>query len=458
MSDTGAPPFIIRSRRVVLSPTQAPSAAALFIEDGKIAQVLDFNRTTPLPLLDVGDSVLMAGIVDTHAHINEPGRTEWEGFRTATRAAAAGGITTVLDMPLNSIPPTTTLAALHRKSTEATGQCTIDYGFWGGLIPGNAAELEPMIRAGIWGFKAFLCESGVDEFPMADEATLRQGMAVLAKRGVPLLVHAELCPTTLASSKSTNPRRYQDYLASRPALWEVEAVRLMIRLVRETRCPVHIVHLSASDALADLTAARSEGLPITVETCPHYLALKAEDIADGATHFKCAPPIRDALNQNNLWAALEAGHIDLIVSDHSPCTPGLKQLESGDFANAWGGISGLQFSLPVVWTAMKRRHLPLQNLARWMCLGPARMAGLEERKGTLAAGKDADLVVWDPEGSFVATAENTFHRHSLTPYAGQALYGKVEMTFVRGVCVYADGRFPTEPGGTELSRFAEEGK
>ncbi len=456
MSDSETYPFVLRSRRVLLSPTQAPSPAALTIEDGKITQVQNFDLTTSHALLDVGDSLVMAGIVDTHAHINEPGRTEWEGFRTATRAAAAGGITTVLDMPLNSIPPTTTLANLKTKAAAAAGQCTIDYGFWGGLIPGNTAELEPMIRKGIWGFKAFLCESGVDEFPMAREADLRAGMAVLAKHGVPLLVHAELCGTAPASASS--PRSYQGYLDSRPAAWEVEAIRLMIRLVRETNCAVHIVHLSAADALPDLTKARSEGLPITVETCPHYLALKAEDIADGATHFKCAPPIRDASNQDRLWAALAAGHIDQIVSDHSPCTPKLKEIESGHFEKAWGGIAGLQFSLPVVWTEMRRRKLPVQNLARWMSLAPARMAGLEEKKGTLAPGKDADLVVWDPDAAFVPTPETVLHRHSLTPYSGRTLYGRVEMTFLRGVCIFEEGRFPGEPLGREVSRSAEESR
>lgn len=446
-------PFLIRSKRVILSPDKPAAPASLLIEAGEVVEVLDFAFPTRYALLDVGDSVLMAGVVDTHAHINEPGRTDWEGFRSATRAAAAGGITTVFDMPLNSIPPTTTLEAFQLKSKEARKQGSIDYGLWGGVIPGNLDELGPMIQEGIWGFKAFLCESGVDEFPMVTEKELRPAMEILAEGDVPLLVHAELCSAVAATGPA---RSYQAYLDSRPAKWEVDAIRMMIRLCRETKCRVHIVHLSAADALPDIAAAKAEGLPFTVETCPHYLTLKAEDIADGETHFKCAPPIRDAANQDKLWAGLLAGTIDQIVSDHSPCTPALKKKETGSFPDAWGGISGLQFSLSAVWTEMHRRAIPMEKLTGWMSQAPAGLAKVGDRKGTLAKDHDADFIVWDPESEFTPTPDQVLHRHPVTPYTGRKLRGRVEMTFLRGVCIYENGMFPTGPMGGELRRPVEE--
>ncbi len=446
-------PFLIRSKRVMTDPDLPPGPASILVEDGEIVEVLDFNFPTRYAMLDVGESVLMAGIVDTHAHINEPGRTDWEGFRTATRAAAAGGITTVLDMPLNSIPPTTTLAAFKTKSQEARKQCSVDFGLWGGVIPGNLSELEPMIREGIWGFKTFLCESGVDEFPMTREPELRAAMAVLADHDVPLLVHAELCTPVTAGGDA---RTYKHYLDSRPAIFEVEAIRMMIRLCRETKCRVHIVHLSAAEALPDIASAKAEGLRFTVETCPHYLALRAEDIADGDTHFKCAPPIRGSANQDKLWEGLKAGTIDQIVSDHSPCTPELKKKETGDFDKAWGGIAGLQFSLPVVWTEMHRRGIPLERVTGWMSQATAKLANLDDRKGFLAKGKDADILVFDPEALLVPTPDRVLHKHPVTPYIGKALRGRVEMTFLRGVCVYDNGIFPIEPMGGELRRPGED--
>jgi allantoinase len=448
-------PYLLRSQRVCVSPDAAPEPACLAIEGGKIVGIVPFSGyPSGYQLLDFGESVVMAGVVDTHAHINEPGRTEWEGFETACRAAASGGITTVIDMPLNSIPPTTTVAALEAKSQAARGKCAIDYGFWGGVIPGNLAELGPLVDKGVWGFKAFLCESGVEEFPMSREPDLRAAMEVLSKRGVPLLVHAELdlgAPETAAPEA----RRYSSYLASRPSRWEVEAIRLMIRLCRETKCAVHVVHLSASEALPDLAAARAEGLQITVETCPHYLTLRAEEIADGATHFKCAPPIRGKENQDKLWAGLESGVIDQIVSDHSPCTPALKRLQEGHFGEAWGGIAGLQFSLPVVWTEMKRRGYPVQKLTRWMSEAPARLLGLGDKKGSLAPGHDADIVVWSPEEEFTVEPSRIRHRHSLTPYEGKRLSGVVEATYLRGVCLYESGQLTAESAGEELRRPGE---
>ena len=377
--------------------------------------------------------------------------TEWEGFSTATRAAAAGGVTTLLDMPLNSIPPTTTLEAFKIKSKEAAGKCSVDYGFWGGVIPGNLSELEPMLGAGVWGFKAFMCDSGVEEFPLSPENVLHDAMKVLARCKAPLLVHAEVEQAS-APSIVKDPRDYQSYLDSRPAGWEVAAVRLIIRLARNTGCSVHIVHLSAAEAIKDIVEAKSSGVAVSVETCPHYLTLHAEEIPTGATAFKCAPPIREKANQDQLWEGLKSGQIDFIVSDHSPCTPKLKQLESGDFGKAWGGIAGLQFSLPLVWTAMRQRGLPLQLLTRWMSIETSRRVGLAGYKGSLTVGKDADFVVWNPESSFVVRPEQVLHRHSVTPYSGKTLYGVIDNTFVRGISVYDKGQFQPSPMGQELRR------
>jgi allantoinase len=444
-------PFVIRSRRVLLGSEGEPAPAAVVIEGGKVARTLPYNDVPAgLPVVEGGGQVLMPGIVDTHAHINEPGRTDWEGFQTATRAAAAGGITTVIDMPLNSIPATTSLAALRLKAETAQGQCAIDYGFWGGVIPGNAGELEPMVRAGALGFKAFLIESGVDEFPMSREADLRQAMPILARLDVPLLVHAELDG---GSAPELRSRSYQAYLESRPRSWESSAIRMMIRLARETGCAVHIVHLSAADALEDIRRARTEGVPITVETCPHYLHFEAERIPEGATQFKCAPPIREHENRERLWQGLFEGLIDLVVSDHSPCIPHLKTLETGDFGRAWGGIAGLQFSLPVVWTGMTRRGRGLRELATWMSARTARFAGLADRKGRIAAGFDADLVLWEPERSMRVERPMVLHKHDLTPYEGAELRGRVTHTWVGGTLVQENGKFgPGAPSGKQVRR------
>ncbi len=444
--------FSIRSRRTLVGLEGDPRPAALAIRDGTIAEISAYEAPAAgLPLVEGGDQVLMAGIFDTHAHINEPGRTDWEGFLTATRAAAAGGITTVVDMPLNSIPATTTLAALRVKMETAAGKCAIDYGFWGGVVPGNAAELEPMVRAGVLGFKCFLIESGVDEFPMAREADLRIAMPILARLGVPLLVHAELDCGSL--STDAGERDYRGYLESRPPKWEVEAIRMMIGLARETGCAVHIVHLSAADALADIRAARAAGVPITVETCPHYLYFEAESIPAGATQYKCAPPIREHANRERLWAGLLEGSIDFIVSDHSPCTPALKALDTGNFERAWGGISGLQFSLPVVWTEMKRRGLSLRQLSTWMSARTARFAGRGDRNGRLAVGYRADLLLWSPEATFRLDRAMIKHRHNITPYEGREFHGQVSRTYVRGISVFENGIFTSAtPAGKRIDR------
>nr|WP_275939323.1 allantoinase AllB [Polyangium spumosum] len=437
----------MKSRRVVLP--DGVREAAIAIRGERIAAVLDASAVPPgARTIDVGDRVIMPGLVDTHAHINEPGRTEWEGFETATRACAAGGITTVVDMPLNSIPVTTTRAALDEKRHASAGRTWVDHGFWGGVVPGNERELEPLVEAGALGFKAFLVHSGIDDFPMAAEDDLRRAMPILARLSVPLLVHAELEDDTPAPAG--DPRSYATYLASRPAAWEERAVRRMIDLCRTYGGPVHVVHLSAAGALEDAGRARAEGLPFSIETCPHYLLLAAEEVPEGHTEYKCAPPIRERDNRERLWSALVSGAIDLVVSDHSPCTPRLKLPEEGDFLRAWGGIASLQLGLSLVWTEAEKRGATLSDLARWMCEAPARLAGLSHKKGRIAPGLDADLVVWDPEATFVVEPSILRHRHPVTPYLGRTLRGEVKRTILRGQTVYEDGVVRDEPLGVPL--------
>ncbi len=440
---------VLRGERVVTDTGVRP--AAVVVRGGKVAAVVGPTEIpSGLPVTDVGPKVLMPGVVDSHAHINEPGRTEWEGFETATRAAADGGITTVVDMPLNSIPATTSLAALRTKTAAAEGHCAIDHGFWGGVIPGNTDELEAMIDAGVTGFKCFLIQSGVDEFPHVTREDLERAMPVLARRGVPLIVHAEM--TDAEGQPEGDTRTYQSYLASRPRQWEDDAIRMMVELCRRHGGPVHIVHLSSSDALKDIAAAKAEGLPFTVETCPHYLTFDAEHIPDGATWFKCAPPIRESENRERLWEGLARGHIDMVVSDHSPCTPALKHLEHGDFGKAWGGIASLQFSLPAVWTGMRARGHGLEQLVRWMCHAPAKLTGLTGQKGSLTPGADADFLVFDPDAPFTPDASGVLHRHKLTPYAGRPLVGVVEQTWVRGQKVHERGAPAPAPTGQWIRR------
>ena len=447
--------FIV-SRRVVLPTGIAP--AAVRIEAGRIAAVLapdavPAEAAAGGDVLDVGDAVLMPGVVDTHVHLNEPGRTEWEGFETATRAAAAGGITTVCDMPLNSIPVTTTAAALRTKVDAVSTHAWVDWALWGGVVPGNAPDLEALLAAGALGAKCFLVHSGIDEFPDVTEADLDLAMPILARHGAVLLVHAEV-PGPIAAAEpaaaTARPDEYRRWLASRPPACEDDAVAMMIRLAERHHCRTHIVHLSSASALPLLAAARARGVPITVETCGHYLTFASEDIADGQTHFKCAPPIRERANREALWQGLRAGTIDLVVSDHSPCTPALKALESGDFHAAWGGISGLQLALSVVWTGAAAHGFDLSQLTEWMCAAPARLAGLGGRKGSITVGADADLVVFHPERTQRVDPAHIHHRHRLTPYAGCDLRGVVGMTFLRGERVFHDGQFPAAPLGQRL--------
>ncbi len=427
--------WTIRSRRVVLPGGMAP--ASIRIRDGVIQGTGPFQAAADE---DVGELVIMPGLVDTHVHINEPGRTEWEGFFSATRAAAAGGITTIIDMPLNSIPATTSVDAFHQKTAAAQDQCWVDVGFWGGVVPGNSAELQPLLHAGCFGFKCFLTPSGVDEFQYLQRTELRQGMIELSRMGACLLVHAEL-PEFIRCASGTG-RAYSDYLNSRPKMAEDAAIELLLRLARETGCAIHIVHLSSTDSLPALCAARKQKLPVTVETCPHYLALRAEEIADGATEFKCAPPIREAANREALWDALRNGTIDMIASDHSPSPPEMKCKATGDFFAAWGGIASLQLALPVVWTEAAAQGFAIDDIARWMASGPAKMAGLSGKKGSIAPGCDADLVLWNPVEEFMVDPEVLHHRHKLTPYAGRRLCGVVKKTYLRGQPVLS-GKTPS---------------
>lgn len=435
--------MIIRSRRVVTSNGIRP--AAVQCENEKIVDVREWDDTYDV---DAGDLVVMPGLVDSHVHVNEPGRTEWEGYETATRAAAAGGVTTIVDMPLNSIPATTTLEAFEEKLAAADRKCSVDVAFWGGVVPGNVDELEPLVRRGVRGFKCFLIHSGVDEFPHVTAEDLRIAMPEIARLDSVLLVHAELEQSVSAEH---DHRAYSTFLRSRPRSMEDAAIALMIDLCRETGARVHIVHHSSSDSLDALRNARAEGLPITVETCPHYLTFAAEEIADGATHFKCCPPVRERENREKLWEAVRDGTIDMIVSDHSPCTPELKSRDAGDFMEAWGGISALQFSLPVMWTNFRPRGFDLTDLTRLMCEAPAKLAGLEARKGKLAPGFDADVVIWDPDAAFTVNPELVYHRHKLTPYSGREVHGRVEAVYVRGGQVYNRGVFATEPAGNLIT-------
>lgn len=444
--------LIIRSRRV--ATPESVSAAAVHIRDGIITNLTEWHDVPDnTPIADAGDAVVMAGLVDAHVHVNEPGRTEWEGFETATRAAAAGGVTTLVDMPLNSIPPTTTLNGFAEKLAAAAGQCWIDTAFWGGVIPGNTKELEPLLKAGVRGFKCFLIHSGVDEFPHVTKTNLLEAMPEMARLNSVLLVHAEL-PEQIESAAGElkgSPQSYQTFLESRPRASENDAVELIVNLCRETGARVHIVHHSSSDALPLLKRAKREGLPLTVETCPHYLTFAAEEIPDGATYFKCCPPVRERENREKLWTALADGTIDMIVSDHSPCTPNLKLPETGDFLEAWGGIAALQFSLPAIWTNLQKRGFGLTELTRWMSAAPAKLAGLDKRKGKLAAGYDADVVIFQPEKEFEVVPEIIEFKNKLTPYAGMNLRGVVEATYVRGVKVYEHGRFAEKASGELLT-------
>jgi allantoinase len=439
--------LVVRAQRVVTAAGEVAGCVA--VRDGRVAAVepLAAGLSGELTVTLADDEVLLPGLVDTHVHVNEPGRTEWEGFASATRAAAAGGITCVVDMPLNSVPPTVEVAALEAKRKAAEGQVHVDVGFWGGAIPGNLGELRGLHDAGVVGFKGFLVPSGVEEFPHLRADELERHLEVLAGCPALLAVHAEDA-RAVARASAARGRRYADFLRSRPRGAENLAVAQLIELARWTGARVHVLHLSSSDALAMLGSARRDGVRVSAETCPHYLTFDAETIADGATQFKCCPPIREAENRELLWAGLAEGVIDLVVSDHSPCPPERKRLDLGDFGVAWGGVSSLQLSLPATWTAARARGHRLTDLVRWMAEGPAELAGLPG-KGRIAPGADADLVVFAPDEAFVVDPARLHHRHPLTPYAGRRLAGVVRATWLRGRPV--DGQ---EPTGALLARGA----
>lgn len=438
--------LVLRSTRVITP--EGTRAASIAVAGGRIAAVLPYDAPIPAGarLEDVGDHVVLPGLVDTHVHVNDPGRTEWEGFWTATRAAAAGGITTLLDMPLNSLPPTTTVGNLRTKQDVARPKAHVDTGFWGGAVPGNTEELRPLHDAGVFGFKCFLSPSGVEEFPELDQEQLARSMAEIAGFGGLLIVHAE-DPHRLAAAPQRQGPKYADFLASRPREAENTAIANLIAQAKRLDARVHVLHLSSADALPLIAAARTEGVRITVESCPHFLTLTAEEVPDGATEFKCCPPIREAANQDALWQGLADGTIDCVVSDHSPCTGDLK---TADFSSAWGGISSLQLGLPAVWTEARRRGHTLEDVARWMSAAPARLAGLT-RKGALEAGRDADFTVLAPDETFTVDPAELHHRNQVTAYAGKTLHGVVKSTWLRGKRIVENGTL-AEPTGRLLER------
>jgi allantoinase len=449
----------VSNRVMTLSGTRA---AALVVEGGTIRAVCAAQELAGLGIAaddvqDLGDLAILPGLVDTHVHINEPGRTEWEGFHTATRAAAAGGYTTLIDMPLNCLPETTTVAALEAKREAAAGQCFVDWMSWGGAVADNQAHILPLARAGVPGYKCFLIYPGCDGFTMIDQQQLEASLPAIAESGLPLLVHAELAgpiDRAMTMVRDADWRKYVTYLASRPDEAELAAIRLMIRLCRQYKFRLHIVHLATAQALDLLRDARAEGLPVTVESCPHYLHFAAEDIPDGATEFKCAPPIRSQENREALWEGLREGVIDMIVTDHSPCPPAMKrrldQNGEGRFDLAWGGIASLSVALPVIWSECRARGLSLDHLARWMSSAPAALAGIGDQAGALAAGRDANFVIFDPDAESTIAVENLHFRHPVSPYLGETLHGVVQATYLRGDAVFREGGLTKTPRGREL--------
>ena len=426
--------------------------ATILIRAGKIEDIVPGKIESPdFFIEDVGDLVVMPGIIDSHVHINEPGRTEWEGFETATKSAIAGGITTLVDMPLNAAPVTTSAHAFQEKVKSTEGKLYCNCGFWGGIVPENANKLEELIETGVLGIKAFLTHSGIDDFPNVTIDDLKIGMPIIAKYNIPLLAHAEIDEYHEGiEALKNNPTNYIAYLNSRPKIWEDKAVELMIKLCEEFECRVHIVHLSSANSIAQIQAAKAKGLSITVETCPQYLYFNAEDIPNNNTLFKCAPPIRERENNEKLWDALKSGIIDFIVTDHSPATPELKKIETGNLKEAWGGIASLQFSLPIVWTVAKKKGFTLSEIAKLMSSNIAKFIGYENSKGQLKKGYDADIVVWDPEQSFVVEKADIHYRHKISPYIGEHLFGVVKQTYVTGKKVYENGKFVSSPQGKIL--------
>jgi allantoinase len=449
-----------RSTRILLPDGVAP--ATLLVEEGRIRAISGWSELPQgAPVHDCGNRLLLPGLVDPHVHINEPGRTEWEGFATATRAAAFGGVTTLIDMPLNCEPETINVEGLAAKRSAAQGKAWVDWASWGGVVRGNSDKLLPLVHAGVPGFKCFMIHSGIDGFAWVNEADLRLALERLHPTGLPLLVHAEVAGPVEAATKALNAngadwRNYSTYLASRPDAAEVEAIALLVRLCEEFNTRIHVVHLASADALPLLVKARERGLPITAETCTHYLWFAAEDIPDGATEHKCAPPIRTAGNREALWSALERGTIDMVTTDHSPCIPAMKQSRlrggEGRWDCAWGGISTMGLALPVLWTAMHKHGIGVERIGNWMGSAPAKLAGLTGQKGTIAVGADADFAVFDPDAEWTVLSEDLHFRHRLSPYLGAKLRGRVKETWLRGEKVYLDGRFAADARGRELVR------
>ena len=435
--------FVLHSNRTIVDGEM--KNVSIVVKNGKIESVEEgLAEHKGMLMIDVVDKVLMPGVTDPHVHINEPGRTEWEGFNTATKAAIAGGITTLVDMPLNSSPVTTTVKAFEEKLLAAESNLHTNVGFWGGLVPGNVSEVEGLIAKGVLGFKAFLTHSGIDEYPNVTEEDLRKVMPIIARHHLPLLVHCELTDNQIPVTQ--NHQSYREYLASRPRHWEDNAIALMIRLCEEFNCRIHIVHLSSSESIQQIVAAKAKGLPLTVETAQHYLYFNAEDIPNQHTAFKCAPPIREKSNNDLLWQALKDGIIDFVATDHSPAPPDIKELESGDFTKAWGGISSIQFALPILWTAAKQRGCSIVDVSKWLCTNPTRLAGTGNYKGKIAKGYDADFIVFDDLQSFIVSEDSIHHRHKITPYNGETLFGVVEQTYLAGNKVYDKGMFVLNQG------------
>lgn len=440
--------LVIRAQHVITDIGDRP--AAVCIKDGKIVKIAGLSDSLSADEDITIKGSLIPGLVDSHVHINEPGRTQWEGFESATKAAAAGGITTVIDMPLNSIPPTVNVEALHVKRAAAAGQCFVDVGFWGGSIPGNVAELEPLLKEGVFGFKCFLLHSGVDEFPASSLDDLSNALEVLAKNNALMVVHAEDSVAIERSSKPSS-RSYAEFLASRPKGAENVAIAQLIEEARRSTARVHVLHLSSGDSLSLIRSAKADGVKISAETCPHYLSLTAEEIADGATQYKCCPPIREKRNQDELWQGLESGIIDQIVSDHSPCTEDLKIFDIGDFQQAWGGISSLQLGISIIWTQALARGISLWQLTQWMAQKPAQLAGLAH-KGAIAVGMDADCAEFDVDDEFRVEPAALFHKNQVTPYQGKILKGRVKQTWLGGELIYKDGHMINSPQGKFLVR------
>ncbi|WP_231123107.1 allantoinase AllB [Nocardioides sambongensis] len=445
-------PSAVRARRVLVDGAFTP--ATLRISEGRITAIDPYRPDQQVPTLDLLDlpdtAHLVPGVVDTHVHVNEPGRTEWEGFATATAAAALGGVTTLIDMPLNSVPATTTVAALQAKQRAAAGKLAVDVGFWGGAVPESLGSLEALWLAGVYGFKCFLAPSGVAEFGHLDGPQLRSAMAEIAGFDGLLIVHAEDA-AVLEAAPHPPSRAYADFLLSRPAEAESAAIRSVLDGAQETGCRVHVLHLSSARPLEALAAARAEGLPVTVETCPHYLCLDAGDVPDAAPEFKCCPPIRDAGNRDALWDGLRDGVIDVVVSDHSPATAEMKQAGDGDLQQAWGGIAGLQVGFTAVAAEAAARGIGLDAVSDWMSRRTADLVGLTA-KGRIEVGADADLAVYDTAAAWSVDARALAHRNPISAYQGRHYPGSVTHTLVRGRLV--DTAAPDPTWGRMLERSA----